>query len=225
MRVPAIAAGVVLVGLVVAAVLLAPGGLDELKASVAAAGVLAPLVFIGLQVVVTIVPVPRTAFTLAAGVLFGTWTGVVVAIVATILAAVAAFALVRTVGREMAARHMDRAAVRWVDRRLVGRGTLTVLSLRLLPGLPFAVLNYCCALSSVRLLPFATGTLLGVIPGTIAVVALGDAVTGTLSPGLLLVSLVCGLIGITGMVLAGRAIPDRPPRQRRDRTPPALRAR
>ncbi len=216
MRASVLVAGVLLVGLLVLAVAFGPRNLDELRQAVAAAGAFAPLAFIGLQVVCTIAPIPRTPFTLAAGVLFGAVTGIAVALTATVLAAVGAFLLVRTVGhgevgQRLLKRFSDLAAVRWVDRRLDGRGTATVLSLRLLPLLPFAVLNYGCGLSSVRFWPFAIGTALGVLPGTVAVVVLGDAVTGTLSPGLLSVSVVCALIGATGVVLAGRAIPDRPP--------------
>ena len=207
MRVPVVAAGVVLVAIVVAAVLFAPHDLAQLRVAVASAGALAPLVFIGLQVVATIAPIPRTPFTLAAGVLFGTPLGIVVAVVATVLAATAAFGLVRTFGGEFATRYTGAAPVQWVNRRLAGRGTVTVLSLRLLPLLPFAALNYCCGLSSVRLLPFVLGTLAGVLPGTIAMVTLGDAVTGTVSPGMLAVSVVCGLIGVVGVVLAGRVRP------------------
>jgi uncharacterized membrane protein YdjX (TVP38/TMEM64 family) len=168
---------------------------------------MAPLLFIGLQVLATIAPIPRTAFTLAAGVLFGSAVGIVVAVVATVLAATAAFVLVRTVGRDYAARYTGAAPVQWVDRRLAGRGTMTVTSLRLLPLLPFAVLNYCCGLSSVRGSPFVVGTFFGVLPGTIALVTLGDAVTGKASPAVLAVSVTCGLIGLLGVVLAGRTRP------------------
>jgi uncharacterized membrane protein YdjX (TVP38/TMEM64 family) len=204
----AVAAGLILVGIVVAALLFAPRDLEQLQAAMASAGVLAPLLFIGLQVIATIGPIPRTAFTLAAGVLFGAAVGIVVAVVATVAAAMVAFVLVRTVGRDYAARYTGAAPVQWVDRRLSGRGTMTVLSLRLLPALPFAVLNYSCGLSSVRPLPYVFGTFVGVLPGTIAVVTLGDAVTGTVSPAMLAVSVVFGLIGVLGVVLAGRVRPD-----------------
>ncbi len=218
MRTSVLVAGALLLVLVVAAVVFGPRSVDELRAAIDAAGPLAPLAFVGLQVACTIAPIPRTPFTLAAGVLFGALTGILVAVVATVTAAAGAFMLVRTVGQgelgqRLLGRFTDKSAVRWMDRRLDGRGTATVLSLRLLPLLPFAVLNYCCGLSSVRFWPFLLGTAVGVLPGTIAVVVLGDAVTGTVSPGLLMVSVVSALIGVTGVVLAGRAIPDRPPRQ------------
>src|SRR5690349_24467543 len=63
--------------------------------AVRTAGAWAPALFVVLQVLITIPPVPRTLFTLAAGLLFGSVTGVVLAVAATTLTAAVAFALVR----------------------------------------------------------------------------------------------------------------------------------
>ena len=49
-----------------------------------------PLAFLLAHIVVTVVPVPRTAFTLAAGLLFGPVLGVVIAVVASTASAVLA---------------------------------------------------------------------------------------------------------------------------------------
>jgi uncharacterized membrane protein YdjX (TVP38/TMEM64 family) len=48
----------------------------------------------------------------------------------------------------------------------------------------------------VRLLPYTLATLGGVLPGTAAVVILGDALTGDVSPLLLMVSLCTGVLGL-----------------------------
>ncbi len=45
--------------------------------------------------------------------------------------------------------------------------------MRLLPVLPFAAINYGCALGGARLRPFAAATALGVLPGTAALVLAG----------------------------------------------------
>jgi uncharacterized membrane protein YdjX (TVP38/TMEM64 family) len=45
-------------------------------------------------------------------------------------------------------------------------------------------------------LPYTFATLAGMLPGTAAVVILGDALTGDVSPLLLLVSLCTGLLGL-----------------------------
>jgi uncharacterized membrane protein YdjX (TVP38/TMEM64 family) len=172
--------------------------------TVRAAGVGAPVLFVLLQVLVTVAPVPRTIFTVAAGLLFGATTGVVLAVVATALAAAVAFWLVRLTGGGLVERYADRGPVVWTRRRLDRSGLLAVTSLRLIPALPFSVLNYAAGLSGVRFTPYLLGTVLGTAPGTIALVILGDAVTGRVPPALLAVSVTGGLVGTVGALVAGR---------------------
>jgi len=71
-----------------------------------------------------------------------------------------------------------------------------VISLRLIPVVPFAPLNYAAGASGVRVLPYFLATLAGLLPGTSAVVILGDALTGHVSPLLFTVSLCTGLSGL-----------------------------
>ena len=79
-------------------------------------------------------------------------------------------------------------------------GWVTVLSMRMIPAVPFAVLNYAAGASAVRLLPYSVATLIGVFPGTAAVVILGDALTGNISPLLFLVSACTAAVGLAGLV-------------------------
>lgn len=194
---------------VVAVVLLArSGAVHDVRRVVAESGAWAPVLFVLLQGVVTITPVPRTVFTVAAGVLFGPLAGVLLTVLATLLAAVAALWLVRTVGGGFVDRHAHRPGVAWVRGRLDHNGLLAVVSLRLIPAVPFAVMNYASGLAGVRLLPYVLGTVLGVLPGTVAIVVLGDAVTGgTLHPASFAVSIAGGLLGLAGAVVASRRGP------------------
>jgi uncharacterized membrane protein YdjX (TVP38/TMEM64 family) len=104
-------------------------------------GIAAPLLFLLGHTLVTMAPVPRTVFTLAAGLLLRTGA-----------------------------------------------------------GLPFSVLNHCSALSSIGFASTLAGTV-GVVPGSVAVVVLGDALTGTTSPALLAVSLTGAAIGVVGLIV------------------------
>ena len=79
-------------------------GVTEVREVVAGAGVSAPLLFVLFSGAVTLTPVPRTVFTVAAGVLFGPVTGVLLAVVGTMLAAAVAFGLVRLVGGPLVER-------------------------------------------------------------------------------------------------------------------------
>ncbi|MBC8092567.1 MAG: TVP38/TMEM64 family protein, partial [Pseudonocardia sp.] len=73
-------------------------GVADVRRAVESAGLWAPLLFVLFSGAVTVAPVPRTVFTVAAGVLFGSVTGVLLSVVGTTLAAVAAFWLVRLLG-------------------------------------------------------------------------------------------------------------------------------
>lgn len=154
-----------------------------------------PLAFLAAHTAITMFPFPRTAFTLAAGLLFGPWLGVVLAVAASALSAVAVLVMMRVFGWQLSAvvRH---PRIRSLDARLRRRGWPAVVSLRLIPAIPFAVINYAAGASAIRLLPYTVATLIGLLPGTAAVVVLGDGLTGDVSPLLLAVSACTAAVGV-----------------------------
>ncbi|MQA16442.1 MAG: TVP38/TMEM64 family protein [Pseudonocardiaceae bacterium] len=171
---------------------------SEMRSWAATAGPAGVALFVLGNALITVAPVPRTVFTLAAGLLFGPVGGVGAALAATTISAGLAFGLVRALGRDLVAPLLDHGTLRSIDGRLRRRGWLAVASLRLIPVVPFSVLNYCSALSAIRWQHYLAGTV-GVVPGTIAVVLLGDALTGRTSPSLIAVSVLCATIGVAGL--------------------------
>ncbi|MBB4854616.1 putative membrane protein YdjX (TVP38/TMEM64 family) [Mycobacteroides chelonae] len=158
-----------------------------------------PLAFLGAHTIVTVLPFPRTAFTLAAGLLFGTQVGVLLAVVASTASAVLALWGARALGWKLSALH-HRPAVKSVDDQLRRRGWIAVMSMRLIPAVPFSVLNYAAGASAVRVVPYTVATFVGLLPGTLAVVVLGDALTGHISGTLFLVSLITSVLGMLGIL-------------------------
>jgi len=177
-----------------------------------------PLAFLGAHIVATVVPVPRTAFTLAAGLLFGPVLGVAIAVVASTASALIAMLLVRTAGWRLN-RLVRHRSIDTVDERLRQRGWLAILSLRLIPAVPFSAINYAAGASAVRVLPYALATLAGLLPGTAAVVILGDALAGHVSPTLYLVWVCTGALGLTGLFLEIRHYRQQHHKARHDETP------
>lgn len=167
-------------------------------------GPIFPLLFFVVHALVTVAPVPRTVLTVSAGVLFGPALGIVLAASATTVSAALAILLVRALDRDRVAAHLTHPAVRSIDERLERRGWLAVGSLRLIAFAPFSVINYCCALSSIRFWPYLIATVIGILPGTIGTVILGDALTGRTHPGMLAVSGVLIAIGIIGLIIDAR---------------------
>jgi uncharacterized membrane protein YdjX (TVP38/TMEM64 family) len=183
------------VGLVVLALLVGLPTAVQLRDWATSAGPWLPLAFLGAHVVVTVLPFPRTAFTLAAGLLFGAVQGVVLAVLASTVSAVIAFFAVRLAGWQLG-RLVRHRAVETLDARLRSRGWPAIMSLRLIPAVPFSVLNYAAGASAVQVLPYTLATLVGLFPGTAAVVVFGDALTGHISPLLFLVSLCTSVAGV-----------------------------
>lgn len=191
----------VLTALVVAAALIPRPPISQVQNWAESTGPMFVLLFFLAQSALTVAPVPRTVFTLSAGLLFGAATGVAVTIAATTLSAVLAFLLVRAIGRPAVQAWLTHPTVAAIETRLARRGWLAVGSLRLIAPAPFALVNYCSGLSSVRLLPYTMATVVGILPGTVGIVLLGDALTGQTDPALLVVTLVCVACGVAGLLL------------------------
>ena len=162
-----------------------------------------PLAFLAAHIVVTVLPFPRTVFTLAAGLLFGPVLGIAIAVTASTASAVLALLLVRAAGWQLN-RLVQHRAIDTADERLRERGWVAILSLRLIPVVPFSVINYAAGASAVRLAPYTWATLAGLLPGTAAVVILGDALAGHPSPALFVASVCTGGLGVAGLIMEVR---------------------
>lgn len=199
----AVLAVFVAAGVVVAVVVGLPE-VESLRAGIAAAGPAAPVLFVLLYAVATLAPLPKNVLSTVAGVLFGLVPGVVLVLLAALLGAAGAFGLGRLLGRG-AVERFTGARVARVDELLRRRGLLAVIGVRLVPVVPFTAVNYAAGLTAVRIRDYALGTALGIIPGTIAFVALGAYGT---SPGSWpFVVAVVALVGLTagGAVVARRS--------------------
>lgn len=184
------------------------------QALVDRAGGWAPLWFVGGYAVWSLLPVPKSLATVAAGAAFGLASGSLLAWLGAVLGALVAFAVARGLGRDLVARGL-RGRLAAVDDVLGDRGFVTVLVARLIPVVPFTAVNYGAGVTGVRVLPYLTATMLGMVPGTLAYAALGAY--GGVDPtrtALTLAALVALSVGGWGLARQRR----RPPA---DGTPPS----
>ncbi len=152
-------------------------------------------------VLLTQLPIPRTIMTLSAGVLFGPWAGIAIALTATTVSAALSLVVVRFLVGDWVRPYLTHPAVAGVNGHLERRGWAAVLSLRMIAGVPFSIMNYTAALTSIRLLPFSVATFLGSAPGTVATVLFGDTLTGEADPLIIVITVVLALLGVTGLIL------------------------
>lgn len=140
---------------------------------VAAQGAVAPLAFALMYVIATILLVPGSLLTLAAGALFGVLKGTAIVIVAASIGACAAFLIARYAARERVARLTARdPRFAAVDRAVGEAGLKIVVLLRLSPVFPFSFLNYALGLTGVRFRDYAIACI-AMLPGTLLYVYYG----------------------------------------------------
>lgn len=149
-----------------------------------AQGVWAPILFILLYIVATVLFVPGTILTLGAGVLFGVGWGSAYVSIGSTLGAGLAFLIGRYGMRKTVTRWLEgRDSFRAIDAAVAGEGWKIVGLTRLSPVFPFNLLNYAFGLTKVRFLSYFLASWIGMLPGTILYVYLGSAAGSLASLG------------------------------------------
>jgi uncharacterized membrane protein YdjX (TVP38/TMEM64 family) len=137
-------------------------------------GVAGPIAFIVVSTVLNCAFFPGPLLAGASGLLFGTALGTPVAIVAASLSALVACSLSRFLAGD-AVQELGGRRVKGMAAFVERRGFLSVLYVRLLPGVPYTLFNYAVGLTRVSLVAFTLATALGTAPRTFAYVALGGS--------------------------------------------------
>jgi phospholipase D1/2 len=139
----------------------------------------APLAVLGAYTPACLVMFPRPLITLAAVIAFGPLLGFGYALSGILLAALLTY---------LAGRRLPRGTVRSVAGQelnhmtatLRRRGLLAVTALRLVPLAPFAVEGLVAGAIHIKLWHFMLGTLLGILPGTLASTVFGKQLEAAL---------------------------------------------
>ena len=156
---------------------------SALLAVVEAKPVVAATTYVTLYALVVAFSVPEAAVvTVAGGLLFGTLLGGALAVVGSTIGAVVLFLVARTAFAEVVARRA-RGLIDRIRPGLQRDGFSYLLALRLVPAVPFWLVNLGAALCGMRLFPYAAATLLGVIPATFVFAWIGQGVGSVLAAG------------------------------------------
>ena len=196
-RVPLAKAGalaVMVLGAVALAVIIGTPDIAAMRSRVDAAGAWGPVLFFAVYAGLALIPCPKAVLTVAGGALFGLWVGTGLALAGALVGAVISFGFGRLLGRDAVDR-LIRGRLARVDALLADHGLSAVLIVRLIPLVPFIAINYASGLSGVRFWPYALGSALGMVPGSLAYAALGAYGTdpwGVAAAGSALIVLVVG---------------------------------
>lgn len=134
-----------------------------------------PVIFIAVYIVATILFLPASALTLAAGAVFGLGWGSVYVSIASTLGAAAAFLVGRYFARGWVNKQISgNEKFAAIDEAVANEGWKIVALTRLSPAFPFNLLNYAYGLTKVPFIPYVISSWIAMMPGTVMYVYLGS---------------------------------------------------
>ena len=179
---------------------------QQLQQALQQTGGWAPVLYIGLFVLLPAFFFPVAVLALAGGLLFGLWWGSVYTFIGAVLNCAMMFLLARYVGRSQVQRLVEQKLSPQWQRRLQmadgKEGFLLLIILRLIPAVPYNLINYTFGLTGISFSSYLLASAIGIIPGTFAFINIGDKTLEAGSPSfwiaiglLVLLRVVTGLLG------------------------------
>lgn len=169
-----------------------------------------PLAYIGAYILFTLFLVPAFVLSAAAAVMWGWFAGGVVELVAAMLASIPPYLLARSGGGVWMRRKIEKHGGRKSWERVQHEGFFALLLLRLVPVIPFPVLNYLAGLALVRPVRYLVASFLGMIPSIFLFTYFVDAVAKSTEdltqaiPRILGAGMAIAILAIVTRVVAAR---------------------
>ena len=185
---------------------------QDIQSIVEKAGPWAPAAYVGLFALLPAFFFPVAVLALAGGLLFGLGLGSLYTFIGAIINCALMFLLSRYVGRAQAERFIaNKLSPYWQDKlsKAGGKeGFLLLVILRLIPAVPYNLINYTYGLTPMAFRPYMLGSALGIIPGTLVFINIGDKAWDITSPSFwLAIGLLVLLLAVTAF-LGKRLFPN-----------------
>lgn len=184
---------------------------EELRGVLTHLGDWAVLGYIGLFAVLPSFFFPVAVLALAGGLLFGLLWGTVYTLIGAVLNCTLMFFMAKYLGRaRIEAMIQKRLSPQCQERlkNLNGRtGFLLLILLRLIPAVPYNLINYAFGLSGMGYQTYITASVIGIIPGTLAFINIGDKAPDPGSPDFWLALGLLGLLLVVTALLGKKLFP------------------
>jgi uncharacterized membrane protein YdjX (TVP38/TMEM64 family) len=154
--------------------------IESLRDSLSKTGAWQFVLFAAIYCVAALIPFPTAVLSSAAGALWGAYLGTGMTVLSATLAACIPFLLARIMARKAVRNMIEKSDGASRCDRFAGRnGFMTVLIMRLIPVVPWDMVNYLSGLCSIRFRDYLLASLLGTIPASFTYNLIGASVGGT----------------------------------------------
>jgi uncharacterized membrane protein YdjX (TVP38/TMEM64 family) len=155
---------------------------EAVRGAVAAAGPVAPLVYIPVAALLASIFVPGPLLAAGSGFLFGPVLGTVVTLCSTVTTAMVAALVGRRAGRDSARVLIGAEWSVRIDDQIKRRGLWAVVGQRFVPGISDALASYAFGAFGMPLWQMAAGAFIGSMPRAFVYTALGASISDLNSP-------------------------------------------
>ncbi len=167
------------------------------------------VIYLVSYIVVTALSLPGAAIlTLLGGALFGLLTGTILVSFASTIGATSAFLVARFMLRDaIQSKFGDKLKV--INEGIEREGMFYLFTMRLIPAIPFFVINLVMGLTPIKTLHFFIVSQIGMLAGTIVYVNAGtelakiDSLSGILSPKLIVSFVILGIFPLISKKIIG----------------------
>ena len=151
---------------------------EQVQAVIRRFGPWAPAAYMAAFAILPAFFFPVAVLALAGGLLFGLWRGSIYTFLGAMVNCTVMFALSRSIGYKTVKAMVERKLSEKWQRRLAAaagkEGFLLLVILRLIPAVPYNLINYAFGLTQMRYPAYLLGSAVGIIPGTLVFINIGD---------------------------------------------------
>lgn len=172
-------------------------------------GSLAPFAYIGVWIVLPIFFFPVPVLALAGGLSFGLWDGTLYTIIGAIINSSIMYYIAKILSKDMIRSYLkEKIPKAWWDKFMESSSRdsfLIVFICRLIPAMPYNVINYASGLAEIGFTQYTIATFIGILPGTVIFLNVGDKILDVKSPEFI-ISIILVILLTAGSILLGKAL-------------------
>lgn len=168
-------------------------------------GYLAPFIYILCFTILPIAFFPVPILALAAGLLFGFLPGTIYTLIGAVLNSAIMFLMAKVLAKDAVTNLLQRKLPEnWssflfdLDEK---RGFGIIFILRLIPAMPYNLINYGTGLTSIKFSSYMLATILGILPGTLVFLNIGNQALNIHKPAFMVSIILLILLTIFSLIL------------------------
>lgn len=168
-------------------------------------GVMAPIAYIAVWAFLPVFFFPVPVLALAGGLSFGLLEGTILTLIGAMINSTFMFFLANVLAKDMVTKYLsNKLPAKWWNKFYNAEkreGFLIVLICRLIPVMPYNVINYVSGLTSIRFRSYFIATLIGITPGTVIFLNVGDKILDIRSPEFILSIVFVVILTVVSLIL------------------------